>query len=231
LNPKPWQYNEFEQTGRDYSERSEVQQYDQSHEHFRDREAEANDLLDALDLTAGAEIVDFGAGTGTFAIVAARRGLEVTAVDVSSEMISYAEDKARDAGVEGINFVHDGFLSYERPDGSADGVVSSYALHHLPDLWKGVALEQIHGMLTSSGKFFLRDVVIGDDEPLNHVQGFIDDQAQSGGEKSREDAEGHFREEFSTYDWIMEGLLERADFTIEGRSLEDGVFGEYLAVK
>lgn len=227
----PWQYDEFEQTGRDYSDRSEVEQYDESHEHFRDREAEADSVLEALNLSDGDEVVDLGAGTGTFAIVAARRGLTVTAVDVSREMIDYARDKAERAGVEGISFVHAGFLNYERPDGSVDAVTSSYALHHLPDFWKGIALERIYAMLDDAGTFFLRDVVVAHDEPLDQVQGFVEDQARSGGEKSRKDAEGHFREEFSTYDWIMEGLLERAGFTIEDQTLEDGVLAEYRARK
>lgn len=86
-------------------------------------------------------------------------------------------------------------------------------------------------MLRFSGKFFLREVVVADDEPLNQIRKFVDDQAQSGDEKSREDAEGHFREEFSPTTGIKEGLPERAGFTIDERSLEDGVFAEHLTVK
>lgn len=44
----------------------------------------------------------------------------------------------------------------------------------------------------------------------------------------QDDAEMHFREEYSTYDWVMDGLLTRAGFAIDDKQLQDGVLGIYL---
>jgi hypothetical protein len=47
----------------------------------------------------------------------------------------------------------------------------------------------------------------------------------------RDDTEGHFREEFSTYDWIMDGLLLQAGFTIGSKTMQDGIFGTYTCTR
>lgn len=44
-------------------------------------------------------------------------------------------------------------------------------------------------------------------------------------------AEIHFREEYSTYDWVMDGLLERAGFRTIRKKFEGGVIGTYLCRK
>jgi hypothetical protein len=102
------------------------------------------------------------------------------------------------------------------------------ALHHLPDFWKGVALKRMASLLKPGGRLWLADVVVSDDAPIEHIQAFIEAQTQAGGDFLRDDAEGHFREEFSTYDWIMEGLLIRSGFTIRSQAKRQGVFAEYV---
>jgi putative AdoMet-dependent methyltransferase len=41
----------------------------------------------------------------------------------------------------------------------------------------------------------------------------------------------HLAREYSTSDWIMEGLLTRAGFHIETRDYQGGVFARYLCRK
>lgn len=89
-----WQYNEFQQVGRDYGNPAEVETYDSTHAAFRDVEAESNQALDLLGLASSDVLIDFGSGTGTFALAAARRCGRVHAVDVSPAMIEYAKTKA-----------------------------------------------------------------------------------------------------------------------------------------
>ncbi|MFA9476941.1 hypothetical protein ACERK3_01415 [Phycisphaerales bacterium AB-hyl4] len=48
---------------------------------------------------------------------------------------------------------------------------------------------------------------------------FIEKHAGVGGDFLRDDAEGHFRDEHSTYDWVIEGLLRRTGFTIEHKQM------------
>jgi len=226
--PSSWQYDEFKQVGKDYGDSAEVEAYDASHGEFRDIQAEANAVLDLLALGSEAALIDYGCGTGTFAIEAARRCKKVYAVDVSATMLDYAREKAARAGVNNIDFHHGGFLSYAHPGPAVDAISTIFAFHHLPDFWKGVALGRLYEMLKPAGQFYLHDAIIEPDNCLDNLAGFIDKLAAAGGNFLREDAEMHFREEFSTYDWIIDGLLTRAGFTISQKTLENGVLATYL---
>ena len=104
-----WQYDEFQQVGRDYGNPTEVETYDSTHADFRDVEAESKELLDLLGLASSDVLIDFGSGTGTFAIAAARRCARVHAVDVSQALIDYAKAKANTAGISNIVFLTLGF--------------------------------------------------------------------------------------------------------------------------
>lgn len=223
-----WRYDEFNQVGKDYGQEVEVDAYDASHGKFRDVEAENRALLDRLDLEPDAVLIDIGAGTGAFAVEASKRCRMVYAVDVSEAMLARARANAVAAERSNVEFCHAGFLSYEHAGSKADVVTSSFSFHHLPDFWKGIALERIKGLLRSDGRLFIRDVVLQEGRPLEAIAGFIEKQAQLGGDFLREDAEGHFRDEFSTYDWVMRGLLERAGFRVLSETFFDGVIAEYL---
>ena len=226
--PPAWMWDELRQLGRDYGEPAEVEAYDPSHADFRDIERESDAVLDAIGVAAGQVLIDFGSGTGTFAIQAARRGARVHAVDVSPAMLAHARSKAARAGVSNIEFHHAGFLTYAHAGLPADAISTTFAFHHLPDLWKGVALERMRDMLKPGGRLHMHDVIVEQTGALEKVRAFVDRQAAAGGDFLREDAEGHFREELSTYDWVMDGLFERAGFTIDRKHIEHGVLGTYL---
>ena len=225
-----WQYNEFQIVGRNYGSKAEAAVYDASHATFRDIEAEASAVLDMLSVQRGDVVIDFGSGTGTFAMQAARRGAIVKAVDVSAEMIAVAKAKAAQAGVSGIEFHHAGFLTYEHSGRAADVIASTFSFHHLPDFWKGIALRRLSAMLRPGGLLYLHDVILEEPRALENIQAFIQRQMAAGGDFMREDAEGHFRDEYSTYDWVMDGLLARAGFSIRSKRMEGGVLGTYVCV-
>lgn len=69
----------------------------------------------------GWRVLDLACGTGQFAYRLRQRGLEVTAVDISSEMLAVAEAKARSLGLE-IQFARQDMRQLELP-GSYDLVV------------------------------------------------------------------------------------------------------------
>ncbi len=230
-NRLSWQYDEFKQVGTDYGSKAEVEIYDSSHADFRDMEAESFHILDSLEIKGSDVVIDFGSGTGTFAIQAARRCAKVYAVDVSQTMLDRAKSKAAQAGVSNIEFHHAGFLTYEHNDQPVDAVVTTFAFHHLPDFWKGIALKRLNGMLKPGGQLYLHDVVLEEANAILNIEALIDKLATAGGKLLREDTERHFREEYSTYDWIMGGLLSRAGFTIKSRQIEGGVLGTYISVK
>ena len=141
-------HDEFQQVGRDYGNPAEVEIYDFTHADFRDLEAESNQVLDLLGLASSDVLIDFGSGTGTFAMAAARRCARVHAVDVSQAMIEYTKAKVMGAGISDIIFSHAGFLTYEHLDQSAAAIATTFALHHLPDLWKGIALARMRSILS-----------------------------------------------------------------------------------
>jgi ubiquinone/menaquinone biosynthesis C-methylase UbiE len=223
-----WQYDEFRQVGRDYGSLEEVQVYDETHSRFRDIAQEAGEALDRLELERGAVLLDIGSGTGIFAREAAKRGLEVHAADISETMIAYARKQTREYP---ISFHHAGFLTLDLPGGSIDAITTTYAFHHLPDYWKGIALKRLNGMLRGGGQFYLRDVILQEDDSLENIERLIREQEERGGDFLREDAVGHFRDENSTYEWVMDGLLERAGFSIEAKEYLGGVIGTYFCRK
>ena len=226
-----WKYDEFHQVGKDYADSAEAALYDESHAKFRDVEAENCRLIELLGLRPRSRVLEIGVGTGSFALQAAAIGAEVIGFDVSEAMLDQARAKAVRQNANNVAFRSGGFLELEKNVGLGewDVVVSNLVLHHLPDFWKGEALRSIRGVLRLGGVLLLRDVVIEQaGDPVAAIDRFVEAQAAVGGDFLRADAEGHFREEFSTYDWILEGLLTRAGFVIESREFQHGLFGEYL---
>lgn len=226
-----WQYDEFAQVGTDYSTKAEVDIYDSSHADFRDIESESIRVLNLLDIKRNDTVIDFGSGTGTFAIQASQRCAKVYAVDVSQAMIDCAVAKAKQADVTNIEFHHAGFLTYEHQESPVDAVVTTFAFHHLPDFWKGIALHRISRMLKPGGQLYIHDVIIEESNALVNIEALVQKLANAGGQRLEEDTVRHFREEYSTYDWVMDGLLTRAGFTIGIRQIEAGVLGTYLCTK
>lgn len=227
----PWQYDEFKQVGTDYGSKDEVDIYDSRHADFRDIETESIRVLENLGVKTGDVLLDMGSGTGTFAIQAAKRGARVHAVDVSQVMIDQAKAKAVGAGVSNIIFHHAGFLTYEHRDSPADAIVTTFAFHHLPDFWKGVALKRMYGMLKPDGFLYLHDVILEEVNSFNNIQALIDTLGKEGGKLLQEETERHFRCEYSTYDWVIDGLLSRTGFQVKSKQIEGGVLGTYFCTR
>src|SRR5205807_7696237 len=109
------------------------------------------------DVSSG--VVDRGCGTGQFALAAAALCRRVVAVDVSRPMREALRRKRDDAALGNLEIADAGFLTYDHTGDRADVVYSRYALHHLPDFWKVMALCRVRAMLRPGGVFRLWDVV------------------------------------------------------------------------
>ncbi|MCX9013120.1 MAG: class I SAM-dependent methyltransferase, partial [Candidatus Methanoperedens sp.] len=158
---------------------------------------------------------------------------KVIAIDVSPRMLEFAQQKARMMGVTNVEFDHSGFLTYCHSGEPFDAVVSQLALHHLPDFWKIIALRRIFEMLKNGGKFYLRDTVYSFDVE-NHKDFFdnlIDRVKNDAGVEFACDFETATREEYTTLDWIMEGLLRRAGFYIDKADYFEGFMAVYVCTK
>jgi hypothetical protein len=86
-------------------------------------------------------------------------------------------------------------------------------------------------MLKTNGQLYIHDVVIKEANAIGNITALIDKLATAGGKLLREDTERHFKEEYSTYDWVMDGLLIRSGFTIKRKHIDGGVLGTYICIK
>lgn len=224
-----WRYDEFRQVGVDFGDPARVA----AHDRGRDAKATAaRELLARLGFESGQTLIDFGTGTGVLASEAAKLGLVVHAVDVSRAMLQYAERMAAAEGVGALSFHHAGFLTYRHDGAPADLVVTRAAFHHLPDLWKQVALSRIARMLRPGGCLYLADVAFSFDpgDCRRHLEAWVG-SAAPGGACTAEDLAALPREEFGTFTWILEGMFERAGFEIRSKEYPSSMSAEYVCVK
>ena len=227
---RDWIWNEVKQIGKDYDSVEEVSVYDASHSKFRDTVSESQEILLHLGAKKGEVLLDMGCGTGVFAREASKIGLNVLAADVSDTMLEFANHKTNPED-SNIEYIKAGFLSDHYEDNFFDYVVTSFSFHHLPDFYKFIALQRIKNCLKDDGKLFIQDVVIEDGDFEDNINSLIDRQESLGGDFLREDAIQHFQEEFSTFDWVLEGMLKRAGFYVASKSMMGGLLARYTCLK
>lgn len=228
----PWQYDETVQVGVDYLNEKEAHAYDQRMQKLRDVIAEANEIGEALALSPNSIVWEIGTGTGECALAIASKCRQVYATDISPAMLAYARCKAEERQVVNVTFEIGGFLSGSQPESPVDAIVSQLAFHHLPDFWKWRALERIAGKLRSKGRFFLRDVVFPSevDDYDTFFEEVVDDVRSSAGDEAAQATIQHIRSEFSTLDWILEGMIERSGLGIVNKDCQ-GFLTVYLCEK
>jgi ubiquinone/menaquinone biosynthesis C-methylase UbiE len=191
-------------------------------------------VLSARGLDATSMVVDLGAGTGRFALAAARRFGQVTAVDISPAMLEVLRVRAATAAVTNLACMQAGFLSYQHAGSPADAVYTRNALHQLPDFWKAVALNRISRMLRPGGVLRLHDLIY-DFQPSvadTAFQRWLDNAAEdpAWGYTSADFAE-HIRTEYSTFRWLLEPMLAAAGFEIVTADFSGSVYGAYTCRK
>ena len=228
-----WQFDEFVQHGRDFSDPAEVAAYEECMAKLGDPATTADEAIAAMDLQPSDVVLDMGGGAGGFAVAAARRCARVHLVDVSAAMLCAARERAKRTGVANVEFHHAGFLTYHHAGGQVDAVHSRQALHHLPDYWKQLGLLRLADVLKDGGRLYL-DAAVVSYRLTEHSQ-FIEESLAchraNGMPELAERIERHIREEFSTFDWVMEGMLRRAGFAIESCEYRYGVSAIYHCTK
>jgi SAM-dependent methyltransferase len=227
VNRPGWLRDEAASAGRENLDAEHVSRYDSKED--ADAATEVA-LLKGLGLGSESIVVEFGAGTGQFTVTVAKECANVIAIDVSPLMLNQL--RANAAGLGNVTVVEAGFLTYEHQGPPADFLYSRYALHHLPDFWKGVALHRARGMLRPGGLFRLWDVVYNFEaaQAIDRIEAWCSSAGENvDGEWIRPEYEEHVRDEHSTFTWILEPMIERVGFSIETREYsEDGIFAKYL---
>lgn len=213
---KPWTRDEtLIQATTNYNAIEEARNYENRMGTCRDIVGENRELLNRLHLAATDRVLEIGTGTGAFARAAAPHCREVTALDASPVMLAVAREKAQAAALANIHFVQAGFLNFDAPDGTFDAAVSSLTLHHLSDAWKAMAIANIHRLLKPGARFLLVDVI------YDCRGGDLDEYLKTAispamPDEMRQRFYGHIANEGSTFRWILEGILTREGFTLEG---------------
>lgn len=229
-----WLFNEYAHCGVDYSDARQAARYDDQHQKFRNYEHEFQQMLAFLELgnTTDKTMIDLGCGTATTALLAAQQFKQVYALDVSEAMLNQAKSKNLQQ-LPNLSLIQAGFLSYQHAAQPVDLVITKAALHHLPDFWKQVALQRINRMLKPGGLLYIHDVVFqfGPQQYQDRIVAWIDTLHKAAGEQIKAEVETHLRDEYSTFGWVLEGMLERAGFTVKKLRCNDGFVAEYACCK
>lgn len=227
-----WLLDETRTAGRENLDAVHVSQYDDKEDA---RAHEEVDLLVDLGLDSGSVVVDLGAGTGQFVLAVASRCSRVVAVDISPLMLERMRAKSLETQLANVELFEAGFLSYDHVGAPADFVYSRWALHHLPDFWKALALTRMREILKPGGVLRLTDIAYSFEpcEAANRIEAWcatLSEVAQNSGDWVRADIEEHVRDEHSTFTWLLEPMIERAGFRIEqAEHSPDGFYANYIA--
>ena len=110
-------------------------------------------MLDRARIGRGARVLDLAAGAGGQTLAAARRVApsgSVLATDISPEILAYAAEAARAAGLANVETLEMDGEDLDLADGSFDAVISRVGLIYFPDQQR--ALGEIRRVLRPGGR-------------------------------------------------------------------------------
>jgi SAM-dependent methyltransferase len=158
----------------------------------------------------------------------------VVAVDVSPAMVAAIQTKAATSGITNVECVQAGFLSYQHTGAPADFIYTRNALHHLPDFWKAIALHRMAQLLRPGGVLHLRDLVFAFElhEAEERITDWLATTEPAEDGWTRNELEVHLRDEYSTFDWLLEPMIEQAGLEIEEADYgQIRVYANYICTK
>lgn len=117
------------------------------------------------------EVLEFGCGTGSTAIVHAAYVKHIRATDISSGMIDIARRKAAAANLSNVTFEATAIEDLGIPDQSLDAVLGMSILHLLEN--KEAVIKDVYRMLKPGGVFVTSTVCLGDKMKFFKVLGPI----------------------------------------------------------
>ena len=106
------------------------------------------------------EVLEFGCGTGTTALVHAPYVGHILAIDISSRMIEIARAKAAAADVTNVTFKQSDINGIDADDQTFDAVLGLSILHLLED--RNAAIRTVHALLKPGGVFVSSTACLGD---------------------------------------------------------------------
>ena len=126
--------------------------------------------ISKLDLKPGMKVLEIGGGWGMFAIALARVGVEVVSLNVSTEQLAVANDRARAAGLrDRVRFVLKDYREFD--EGEFDRVVSVGMMEHVGAPFLPSYFEAVRKFLKPEGFAFIHS--IGRTDPPGTTSPFL----------------------------------------------------------
>lgn len=110
-------------------------------------------------LTPDMDMLEFGCGTGSTALIHAPNVRSVLAIDYSEEMIGIARGKAEKAGISNVEFKTDAIETLAADDAGFDIVLGMSILHLVDD--RQQVINKVHELLRPGGYFVSSTACIG----------------------------------------------------------------------
>jgi demethylmenaquinone methyltransferase/2-methoxy-6-polyprenyl-1,4-benzoquinol methylase len=110
---------------------------------------------------AGQRVLDIGCGSGALTLAAARRGAQVTGIDINPQMLALARAKVEQAGLRAqVELREMGVAELDQEKAASfDVIMSSLCFSELTPDERNYALAQVWRLLTPKGIFLLADEV------------------------------------------------------------------------
>jgi ubiquinone/menaquinone biosynthesis C-methylase UbiE len=111
----------------------------------------------------GVRVLDVGCGTGSLAVVLARRGARVTGIDMSPQMLDIARRKVEQAGLEGgVALVQMSAIDLDESfeASSFDLIASTLVFSELSDDEQRFVLRQCRRLLVDGGRLVIADETV-----------------------------------------------------------------------
>lgn len=108
------------------------------------------------------KLLDIGMGTGTFTILCAEKGVDVTGIDFSDKMLKVAKENIKQKGlIERINIIKMPVIDLDKQfaDKSFDKITAILVISELYRAEMDFCLDQIYRILKDDGEFILVDEV------------------------------------------------------------------------
>ncbi len=118
-------------------------------------------VLEEADPSPSDRAVDLGCGSGQVTLALARRCRSVLGVDVSEKMIALLLENAAHDGISNVEGRAVPIEHLGLGEASVELVVSNYALHHLRDRDKQVAVDEAFRWLRPDGRLVIGDMMFG----------------------------------------------------------------------
>lgn len=154
-------------------------------------------VTNTIELVSGDTCLDIGIGTGNLGAKLLPKGVNVIGIDQSEQMLTICKEKHPT-----IETRQGHFLALPVMDNQVDGIISSYALHHLTDEEKLLALAEMSRVLTDKGQICIADLMFVNEAHRQEVMEAYRREGNTEAIFSIEDE--YYGDRSKLVDWLMQ---------------------------